>query len=167
MRHSVDSIPRDRSMKDLVEEYGVLVRHLARLQQTVSTGLQQQQRTVQQLQAQALRLRGELLVARTQLCWAIGGAPCKERRESVLAPAATPPAGPRWAEAEAVLCRTACAGHAHPWRDEDGRCQRSGEDCASRRLATELPGSRCKPDVPQEDRQSNGPRGTANRFQAR
>ncbi|MCL5969443.1 MAG: hypothetical protein M1359_09430 [Betaproteobacteria bacterium] len=34
-----------------------------------------------------------------------------------------------WPESDAVLCQTACVGHAHHWLQDDGQCQRKGGEC--------------------------------------
>ena len=88
-------------VRELVAEHGVLSRRLAQLQQRVGD----------QLQASA-------------------------RRQAALVPrAATGPRGlaPRIApgllEAQAVICQTGCAGHAHPWLEPDGQCRRTGQAC--------------------------------------
>lgn len=119
----------DSPMREMFEEHGVLVRHWARLQQSVTKTLRSQQRTLREVEAQAMRLRGQLIVAHTQLYWGMGGAPTSGRQISgPTSMGSAPPPSP-WPQAEAVLCRTACMGHTHPWRDEQGRCQRTGEAC--------------------------------------
>jgi hypothetical protein len=116
-------------MNDVIHEHGVLARHWAHLQQTVTETVQENGRTVASLEAEVIRLRGQLLVARTQLFWGISGAPLAARTRTHRAAAPSSPGPSSWPQAEAVLCRTGCAGHAHPWRDEQGRCTRSGEPC--------------------------------------
>lgn len=119
-------------MKELVREHGALVRYCARLQQSVTETLQAQRSAIEQLEGQAIRLRGQLLVARTQVYWGVGGAPVRRPPAAAASPVARAPRpAPYLPQAEAVLCRTACEGHAHPWRDAHGRCQRSGEPCGS------------------------------------
>lgn len=116
-------------MNDLIHEHGLLVRHWAHLQQTVTQTVQENGRTVAALEAEVIRLRGQLLVARTQQFWGISGAPLAARTKTHRTPVQSSPAPSRWPQVDAVLCRTACAGHAHPWRDEQGRCTRNGELC--------------------------------------
>ena len=88
-------------VRELVAEHGVLSRRLAQLQQRVGD----------QLQASA------------------------RRQAALVARAATGPRGlaPRIApgllEAQAVICQTGCAGHAHPWLEPDGQCRRTGQAC--------------------------------------
>lgn len=118
-------------MNDVIHEHGVLVRHWAHLQQSVTETVQKNGLTVASLEAEVVRLRGHLLVARTQLFWGIGGAPLTATK-SHHAPAPSSPAPSSWPQVDAVLCRTGCAGHAHPWRDEQGRCT-AMENPASRR----------------------------------
>ena len=114
-------------MNDVIHEHGVLVRQWAHLQQAVTETVQENGRTLVLLEAEVIRLRGQLLFARTQLFWGISGAPLAARTRT---PRVTSSPGPSsWSQADAVLCRTGCAGHAHPWRDEQGRCTRSGEPC--------------------------------------
>lgn len=116
-------------MNDVIHEHGVLVRHWAHLQQTVTETVQENGRTVAALEAEVIRLRCQLLVARTQLFWGISGAPLVARTRTHRAPAPSSAAPSSWPQVDAVLCRTGCAGHAHPWRDAQGLCTRSGEPC--------------------------------------
>lgn len=116
-------------MNDVIHEHGVLVRHWAHLQRMVTETVQENGRTVAALEAEVIRLRGQLLVARTQLFWGIGGSPLAARTRTHRAPAASSHAPSSWPQVDAVLCRTGCAGHAHPWRDDQGLCTRSGEPC--------------------------------------
>lgn len=139
-------------MNLLVREHGALLRHWARLQASVTGTLPAQRSALERLEAQSIRLRGQLIVARTQILWGLGAAApgscdsCSStgaagaRRVAMAAPDPSPPA---WPEAHAVLCRTACTGHAHPWRDDQGRCQRTGEPCS--------PGEESSPQPPGHD----------------
>lgn len=80
------------------------------------------------LVTQNLRLRAELVLLRTAVFWGLGAATVLRRPPAT--PARVRPrleAGAR--EAQAVICQTGCAGHAHPWLEADGQCRRSGEAC--------------------------------------
>lgn len=116
-------------MNEVIHEHGVLVRYWAQLQQTMTETVHENGRTVAALEADVIRLRGQLLVARTQLFWGINGAPLAARTRQHRAPVPLSPTPSTWPQVDAVLCRTGCAGHAHPWRDQQGRCSRSGEPC--------------------------------------
>lgn len=116
-------------MNEVIREHGVLVRHWAHLQQTITETARENGRTVAALETEVIRLRGQLLVARTQLFWGISGAPPVALTRQHRASASSSPAPSSWPQVDAVLCRTGCAGHAHPWRDDEGLCIRSGEPC--------------------------------------
>ena len=115
-------------VRELVAEHGVLSRRLAQLQQRVGDQLQASARRQAALDGENIRLRGELVRMRTAVAW--------DLRSAALVPrAATGPRGlaPRIApgllEAQAVICQTGCAGHAHPWLEPDGQCRRTGQAC--------------------------------------
>lgn len=116
-------------MNEVIHEHAVLVRHWAHLQKTVTATAHENGRTMAALDAEVIRLRGQLLVACTQLFWGISGAPLAARTRQHRAPASSSPAPPSWPQVDAVLCRTGCVGHAHPWRDHQGLCLRSGARC--------------------------------------
>lgn len=115
---------------DLALEHGALVRQLGALQRRVGEQLRAQSETMSALQDENMRLRAGLLVLRTALFWglaavhagALGRVPARISGARVRAP---------WPEAQAVICQTACAGHAHPWRGDDGQCQRTGLACGT------------------------------------
>jgi hypothetical protein len=109
-------------------EHGVLVRRLAQLQQRVGEQLQASARRVSLLEADNLRLRAELMRMKTAVAWNL--------REAAMVPPARPRlrvvnagAAPGLEAAQAVICQTGCAGHAHPWLDPDGQCRRTGRSC--------------------------------------
>lgn len=113
----------------LAAEHGVLLRQLARLQQRVSEQLQAAARRQTALESQNLRLRSELVRLRTAEAWGI--ATSALARGASASPARPPVvrADPTLRDAQAVICRTGCAGHAHPWLEEDGHCRRTGSVC--------------------------------------
>lgn len=113
---------------DLVAEHAALARWLGQLQRRIGALQHDHRQQVATLQADLMRLRGQTLVLRTATLWGLGGA--------VLTPlgsvARTPGVRvmtPVWREASSVICQTGCVGHAHPWRDDQGLCRRTGEAC--------------------------------------
>lgn len=112
----------------LSEEHGVLVRRLAQLQQRVGEQLQAGARREALLEADNLRLRAELIRMKTSVAWGLRGA-------AMVAPppprlrVVNPGTAPGLEAAQAVICQTGCAGHAHPWLDPDGQCRRTGRSC--------------------------------------
>lgn len=105
---------------ELVREHGALIRQLGALQRWVGDLL----RTHADLQGHNIRLRAELVLLRSASYWGLDVVPRVPVR-AVAAPMQTP-----WPEAQAVICRTGCVGHAHPWRDDAGQCRRTGQPCA-------------------------------------
>lgn len=118
----------ERPSADLLTEHAALARWLGRLQRRISNLQQAHQQQVTALEAELMRLRGQALVLRTATLWGLGGAvlapPSSMAR--VPGPQVMPP---MWREVSEVICQTGCAGHAHPWRDEQGLCRRTGEVC--------------------------------------
>lgn len=116
-------------VRALAAEHGTLLRQWARLQQRVSEQLQGAARRQTALESQNLCLRAELVRLRTAEAW---GIPATAMARSVTASQARSPvvrADAALREAQAVICQTGCAGHAHPWLDEDGHCRRTGLAC--------------------------------------
>ncbi|MCB2017154.1 MAG: hypothetical protein KDF54_06540 [Hydrogenophaga sp.] len=114
--------------RSLVIEHGVLMRQIARLQRHGrDMPLASNQREAK-LVAENLRLRAQLMLLRTSEFWGLGAATYLVNRPPGRP--ANPPEVERPAtEAQAVICQTGCAGHAHPWLTEDGQCLRTGETC--------------------------------------
>lgn len=56
---------------DVLQEHAVLVRHMGRLQARVSAVLADKETQLQALSAEILRLRGQLMVARTAVSWGL------------------------------------------------------------------------------------------------
>lgn len=115
---------------DLVAEHAALARWLGQLQRRMGALQHDHQQQVAKLQADLIRLRGQTLVLRTATLWGLDGL--------LLAPAGSAARAPDtvrravhlvWREASEVICQTGCAGHAHPWRDDQGLCRRTGEAC--------------------------------------
>lgn len=114
--------------QDLAQEHVALVGRLGRLQQRVTEQLQAGARRQAALEAENLRLRCELVRMRTAVAWDLR--PMVLHARPVPGPQASAPraeAGLR--EAQAVICQTGCAGHAHPWLEPDGQCRRTGQAC--------------------------------------
>lgn len=114
--------------QDLAQEHVALVGRLGRLQQRVTEQLQAGARRQAALEAENLRLRCELVRMRTAVAWDL-------RPAALQSPPRPGPRGvaPRldaeMREAQAVICQTGCAGHAHPWLEPDGQCRRTGQPC--------------------------------------
>lgn len=110
-------------------EHTALLRMWGRLQSELSVRCQAHADALATLEAEVLRLRADLLLARTAVCWGLAAGalipPPRQRRRA--AQPATPWVAP--SEAEEVLCRTACEGHAHHWLDDDNGCARTGQPC--------------------------------------
>lgn len=113
---------------ELVREHGAMLRLLGGLQQRMDEVGRQHLRQVRQLQAEALRLRAELVLLRTRVSWGLGMNTGLRQPHPPRGPA-RPPLAPRTNEAQAVICQTGCVGHAHPWLEADGQCRRSGQAC--------------------------------------
>lgn len=118
----------------LVREHGMLVRQLASLQRRWSEQWAEQTARERRLDAEVVRLRGRLLQARTALLWGLGAVPgdAALHNRSPAQGQALPAVGrsaSAFREVAAVLCQTACTGHAHPWRTAEGLCQRTGDAC--------------------------------------
>jgi hypothetical protein len=113
---------------ELMLEHGALLRQIAGLQRRVSEQQQASARRLVALEAQNLRLRAELVLLRTALLWNLRAAALSPGAQRA-APRAPAVPDPDLREAQMVICQTACAGHAHPWRDADGQCRRTGEAC--------------------------------------
>lgn len=109
----------------LFREHGAMARQLAGLQQRVGDLLRAHARRIAALEADNLRLRAELVLIRTSLLWGLGSARLAQPRRYGLATAVAT----EMPLAQAVICQTGCAGHAHPWRDDEGQCRRTGQAC--------------------------------------
>lgn len=113
---------------ELSREHGALVRRLAALQQHLDDLLCGHARQVNALEVERMRLRAQVVLLRTASLWGLG---------AVQMPSSSPPARLRTQpplaaetlQAQAVICQTGCAGHAHPWLADDGLCRRSGQVC--------------------------------------
>jgi hypothetical protein len=121
----------------LLAEHGTLLRHWGGVQARVSHQMWEQQRHCAALQAEVLQWRVRWLLATTQMAWGLGWPHLAPVPASVAA-AETP--APR--TAADVLCQTGCAGHAHPWRGDEGQCRLSGGDC------TRVPPQEAAPRLP-------------------
>lgn len=114
--------------QELTREHGVLLRQIGGLQRRCTELLRSSASRVAELEKDNLRLRAELVLWRTALVWGLGaaalGRPAQARRRS-----APPVRDPALREAQAVLCQTACVGHAHPWLEADGQCRLHGQAC--------------------------------------
>lgn len=110
MAHPV-SAPPVSPLVACERELPCLLRHLASAQLRTSLQLQAQAREIEQLEAQQMRLYGELLRRTTEVHWL---------RAALDA---------AWAEADAVICQTGCLSHGGHWRTADQHCRRKGSRC--------------------------------------
>ena len=108
----------------VVVEHAALLRHWAGLQERVSRQAQEQARRCAALEAELMHCRARWVLATTQMLWGLGWPSAAPPR-----PAAVAPAGGPWRDARQVICQTGCAGHAHPWRGDEGQCRLTGGDC--------------------------------------
>ena len=120
---------RGASGRWLEAEYVVLVRRMARLQCLFDELLSDHDRKVSELEAEIVRLRGRLVMARTQTLWGFGAVAALPERVPLLSRAPLPLPWASMPHAAQVLCQVACVGHAHYWLQEGGDCARSGERC--------------------------------------
>lgn len=124
---------RDRPMAGPADaavlcEHGALLRQWGGLQRRMDTVLRAAAAREAALAGENLRLRAELVLLRTGVFWGLGAGRL-QRSPRVLPVTARPPLDSHACEAQAVICQTGCMGHAHPWRDADGQCRRSGQAC--------------------------------------
>lgn len=116
----------------VAQEHAVLVRHMGRLQSSVSALLADKEARLQALSGEVLRLRGQLVVTRTAVLWGLmprssAGQPTAAKRKALRAQGATTRAGLE--SVHPVVCQTGCVGHAHHWLSAEGTCQLSGQAC--------------------------------------
>lgn len=115
----------------VVHEHAVLCRQLGGVQDRVTRLLREKEFALNALIREVVRLRGQLVVARTSLLWgitaAVAGLPLQARASSA-AHARMGPAQDMEA-ARKVICQAGCTGHAHVWLAEDGQCRWSGRNC--------------------------------------
>ncbi len=139
--------PED-NIDHVVQEHGALLRYYAQVQQRCSTQIQNQFCEIQQLQAQILRMRAQLVVLQSALAWE-----CPKPRpspanfaESATHQPVTDQAEPEspavnastgteleWLghnlhEADLVICQTGCISHGDFWRLAN-HCKRTGKTC--------------------------------------
>lgn len=120
---------RGASGRWLDAEHLVLVRRMARLQCLFDELLSDHDRKVYELEAEIVRLRGRLVLARTQTLWGFGAVAALPERVPFLTREPLPLPLGSMPHAAQVLCQVACVGHAHYWLQEEGDCARSGERC--------------------------------------
>ena len=140
------------------EEQLVWLRHYAQVQQRVSQTVRQMAARIEALEADLLRQRAQAILERTAKWWVIPmPTPVPRRSNRVPPPRPAAPlsatqksaaradrapqslrhsqspwgagAAAQWPDSDAVLCQTACVGHAHHWLQDDGHCQRKGGEC--------------------------------------
>jgi hypothetical protein len=114
-------------------EHAVLCRHMGGLQKNLSTLLVRQHEAIRRLEAETVRLRGQLVLTRTAILWGlhaatVQAAPGLRADGSPLRTTASARSAPP-AQTREVLCQVGCRGHAHPWRDALGQCGLDGQAC--------------------------------------
>lgn len=122
-----------REVQELTGEHGALARQLASLQDRVSRQIAGYAAQVRVLQSEVVRLRGRLVRARTALLWGLTRSELHQVSLSmprrVLMARRLSLVNDALPDVQAVICQTACAGHAHPWLEADGVCRRTGSAC--------------------------------------
>ena len=115
----------------VVQEHAVLCRHLGGVQDRVSRLLQEKEVALNALTSEVVRLRGQLVVARTSLLWGMPVAVVSVTHRARVSGAVHAQTGAALdlEAARKAICQTGCSGHAHPWLAEDGQCRRSGLVC--------------------------------------
>lgn len=123
-------------LQALAQEHGALVRLLGGLQRRVATLQAEHAQALGDLQAEVLRLRAQLVASRTRVFWGLAagvdGSSAVSLADEPVARTDHRPSGgvsATLAAASTVICQTGCMGHAHPWRDADGQCRRTGLAC--------------------------------------
>lgn len=111
---------------ELALEHGILARQLAGLQQRMGDLLRANARRIAVLEAANLRLHAERVLMHTCVLWGVGVVVWARPAARSAVRAAVAPDMPA---AQAVICQTGCAGHAHPWLDGEGQCRRTGLAC--------------------------------------
>lgn len=130
----------------VAQEHAVLLRHMGRLQTSVSALLADKEARLQALGGEVLRLRGQLLVARTAVLW---GLALRTEAAASHQPTARFKNGnglgasqledpERSTAARQLVCQTGCVGHAHHWLTAGGTCQLSGQACERQAMEKSL-----------------------------
>ncbi len=150
MQSSISTLPSVHT------EHAVLCRSLGDVQARCSRIMGEQRAEIDSLQAQVMRLRAQLVLAKTRLAWAPGSVSNRRFEPTLgnapnaiaahpLASAACASFRAEWAETNEVICQVACESHGAFWRDAKDQCQRSGQDCvvttaasAMKRLTAEV-----------------------------
>lgn len=119
------------SPSGVVHEHEVLCRHLGGVQDLMSRLMQEKEVALNELTSEVVRLRGQLVVARTTLLWGMNTpvASIPHRSRASHPAHAQPGQEPNLDAARKAICQTGCSGHAHPWLAEDGQCRWSGRVC--------------------------------------
>lgn len=127
----------------VVQEHAVLMRHMGRLQTRVSGLLADQEAQLQALSGEVLRLRGQLVVARTAVLWGLALRTASKQptaqRNAIQSRGAGDMArlgNSEWTRQ--LVCQTGCVGHAHHWLTTEGTCQLSGQACERQALESPL-----------------------------
>lgn len=116
---------------DVEYEHAVLSRHLGNVQHRLSNLMQEKDEALEALQYEVVRLRADLMIARTHILWGMG-MPAKCVNHKLRASYPVRPFAYVSHDLEAArktICQTGCTGHAHHWLTEDGRCRWSGRAC--------------------------------------
>lgn len=115
----------------VLHEHAVLCRQMGGVQDRVSKLVQEKDMALRTLVGEVLRLRAQLVIARTCLLWGMSlPTACTAQRTTTSGPVQLQ-AGPSpgMESARKAICRTGCTGHAHPWLTDEGQCRWSGRAC--------------------------------------
>jgi hypothetical protein len=113
-------------------EHLTLIRWVGRLQHRMDQLISMAHSKIVAQEAQIIRLRGQLLLARTASLWGLtprmdvvsAAIPITPQQSAVLLTH-----DDTLEAARQVVCQTGCVGHAHHWLDDSGHCQRDGRVC--------------------------------------
>ena len=146
--------PED-DMEHLVQEHSVLLRHCGKLQQRCTAQIQSQVEEIAWLQAQAIRMRAQIIMLYSALAWERedhlvlqARTALSIARHSGLTPMSPTPDGTAKNQvgedlacdanleqleyslraADLVICQTGCVSHGAFWRVQD-HCKRTGKTC--------------------------------------
>lgn len=119
------------SARWIAQEHAVLVRRLARLQKQISQLVLNHEAQLQHWQQQLMRQSILLMLERTRGDWGLSGQVARRLTTGDRQVAHTL----AHAAADALICRTGCAGDGHHWRDGEV-CRLSGQACVAADTAT-------------------------------
>jgi hypothetical protein len=125
----VNALSQGHDQTLALSEHLVLIRQMARLQWHMDHLRAASQERAERQSAEIVRLRGQLLVARTAALWGMAGDPPRVPRAKPVTARPQPENVIQHAATRSAICQTGCVGHAHAWLDDTGHCQRDGRVC--------------------------------------